>query len=152
MKERVIQVKNTLKNNNGLTLVEILAALVLLSIVLVAFMSFFTQSAKFTAHNYETLTAVQVGEDVVGQLRDEEDTALLEKIPCTNEELENREAIDFIKCESIVDYTTYNVLLFEMDGPTEGLKKVKIIIESLEGKGINKPEFETEMYFEASSL
>ena len=69
MEKRGIEMKKYLKNDNGLTLVEILAALVLLSIVLVAFMTFFTQSAKFTAHNHETLTAVQVSEQVIAKVR-----------------------------------------------------------------------------------
>ena len=46
-------------HEKGLTLVEILASIVILAIVLIAFMSFFTQSAKFTKFNDEKLTAVQ---------------------------------------------------------------------------------------------
>ncbi|MFD1030436.1 type IV pilus modification PilV family protein [Metaplanococcus flavidus] len=143
--------KKYLKNNSGLTLVEILAALVLLSIVLVAFMTFFTQSAKFTAHNHETLTAVQVAEDVVGQLREGEDSILSVGKICSAEDIENR-AFVFSSCENIDDYNDdYNILLFEMDGPTEGLKKVKVIVKSLDGRGINEPEFETEMYYEVGA-
>jgi type IV pilus assembly protein PilA len=61
--------KKYIQNNRGLTLVEILAALIILSLVFLAFMTFFTQSAKFTMHNKETLTAVQVAEDVVAEAR-----------------------------------------------------------------------------------
>ncbi|MGB6407875.1 MAG: prepilin-type N-terminal cleavage/methylation domain-containing protein, partial [Planococcus donghaensis] len=61
--------KRLIKNERGISLVEILAAVVILGIVLVSVMTFFTQSAKFTASNHETLTAVQVGEEVVAKVR-----------------------------------------------------------------------------------
>ena len=120
----MIQMKKHLKNNSGLTLVEILAALVLLSIVLVAFMSFFTQSAKFTAHNYETLTAVQVAEQVVAEVR-------TGTYPIS----------DTFKREG------YEIDLVIEDGP-ESLKLATITVISPEGAGINNPEFSTQMYFE----
>lgn len=119
--------KKHIKNNEGLTLVEILAALVLLSIVLVAFMSFFTQSAKFTAHNHETLTAVQVAEDVVAEVRT---GAYPESHTLSRGEY---------KIEIVIE-----------DGP-EDLKLATISVLSPEGAGINNPEFMTHMYFKEQS-
>ena len=58
------------KNEKGLSLVEVLAAVVILSIVLITFMNFFVQSAKHTKFNNEKLTAVQVAEDVVAKVRE----------------------------------------------------------------------------------
>src|SRR5690606_7901361 len=86
-----------IKNNKGLTLVEILAALVLLSIVLITFMSFFTQSAKFTAHNQETLTAVQIGEQAVSDIRGLEtifDIATAKKYEKKGNVLENEKSYE----------------------------------------------------------
>lgn len=118
--------KKILRNNEGLTLVEILAALVILGIVLVSFMSFFTQSAKFTAHNNEKLTAVQVAEEIVAEVRQG----------------------DFTENENLERYH-YTVDIEITQGPVN-LKKAEITVKSPEGAGINDPEFMTQMYFEES--
>lgn len=116
--------KKTIRNNKGLTLVEILAALVVLGIVLVSFMSFFTQSAKFTAHNDEKLTAVQVAEEIVAEVRQGD-------FP---------EDVNFDRYHYAVDIKI-------TEGPVNNLKKAFITVKSPEGAGINDPEFTTEMYF-----
>ena len=107
----------------GLTLVEILAALVILGIVLVSFMSFFTQSAKFTTFNYEKLTAVQVAEDVVANVR-----------------------------ENSLDYKTlypdYKIDVVRSDGPTKNLKHAKITVKAVAGTRKDEPGFTTEIYYE----
>lgn len=118
--------KSLMQNEKGLTLVEILAALVILGIVLVSVMSFFTQSAKFTTFNYEKLTAVQVAEDVVSNIRE--------------------------NGLSNPDYSTlypeYKIEIISSNGPTENLKRAKIKVKSVEGTRSNEPEFTTEMYYE----
>ncbi|WP_438311216.1 type IV pilus modification PilV family protein [Sporosarcina sp. FA9] len=110
----------------GVTLVEILATLVLLSIVLIGFFSFFTQSATFTKHNKEKLTAVQIAEDVVAKIRNSE-------YPDTNLEIK--------------DYSGYIVDIVIEDGPA-GLKKAEIKVETDTTTGIKGSSFTTEMYFE----
>lgn len=149
-----------LRNNSGLTLVEILAALVILSIVLVAFMSFFTQSAKFTAHNYEKLTAVQIAEDIVSIVRTDEEPDIEEP------DIENiciqmkskidgaKKSDDFKQVELNKDLVTVQDNCEEFDIKVTlskkliNLGKANILVKSASGKGINEPEFETEMYFE----
>ena len=136
-----------LVKQNGMTLVELLAAIALLGIVLITFMSIFTQSAKFSAHNQETLTAVQIAEQVVADVRD------LDGIPSLN-------GIGGYKLETgyIVDrdsYDHFDIKIMELeveivrpDKPERKmtLKKVIISVKAKPGIGINEPEFTTEMY------
>lgn len=53
------------RGNKGFTLIEVLAALVILSIVLLSFFSFFSQSALFTQKNRDKLTAVNLAQDTI---------------------------------------------------------------------------------------
>lgn len=57
--------KHPSKNKAGFTLIEVLAALVILSIILLSFFSFFSQSALFTQKNRDKLTAVNLAQDTV---------------------------------------------------------------------------------------
>lgn len=119
--------KNLMQNEKGLTLVEILAALVILGIVLVSVMSFFTQSAKFTSHNNEKLTNIQVAEEIIAEVR---------RGTYTSDKRFNK-----------------NEYLIEIDieaGPGD-LKLAIVTVNSPTGAGIDEPEFTTQMYFEASS-
>lgn len=61
--------KVILINTKGLSLIEILVALSLLSIVLITFFTFFIQSANYSNYNQSKLTAIDVGEKVVSELR-----------------------------------------------------------------------------------
>ncbi|TWT08388.1 type II secretion system protein [Planococcus sp. CPCC 101016] len=114
------------KNEKGLTLVEILAALVILGIVLVSFMSFFTQSAKFTTYNYEKLTAVQVAEDVISNVREK----------------------GLVSSDYRTRYPQYTIEIVSSNGPTPNLKRAIITVKSAQGTRSKQPEFKTEMYYE----
>lgn len=110
----------------GLSLVEVLATLVILGIVFITFFSFFTQSATFTKHNKEKLTAVQVAEDVVASVRNGA----------------YKVNSDFIKGD-------YKVTIVIENGPVNlKLKKAVITVKSLSKVGIKGSAFTTEMYFE----
>lgn len=114
-----------LQNEKGMTLVELLIAIVLLGIVLVSFMSFFTQSAKFTAHNNEKLTAVQVAEDVIAEVRQGN-----LNIPSSK-------------------YENYIVTIKVINGPLyTNLKKAIITVKSDSTRDLKNKDFVTEMYFE----
>lgn len=114
-----------LRNEKGMTLVELLIAIVLLGIVLVSFMSFFTQSAKFTAHNNEKLTAVQVAEDVIAEVRQGN-----LNIPSSK-------------------YENYIVTIKVINGPLyTNLKKAIITVKSDSTRDLKNKDFVTEMYFE----
>jgi prepilin-type N-terminal cleavage/methylation domain-containing protein len=59
------------KNPLGFTLIEILVTLVILSIVLLSFMSFFTQSSLFTQKNNEKLTAINLAQETVVTIKNQ---------------------------------------------------------------------------------
>ena len=134
--------KRQMQNERGLTLVEILAALVILGIVLVSVMSFFTQSAKFTASNHETLTAVQVGEEVVSKVRGIHSLMDLTKVP--EKFIGNENEIN-----SATLYSDYDIRV-KKKGDLVASKLQKVTITVLSKKNDSKPNsaFKTEMYIE----
>lgn len=137
------------QNEEGMTLVELLAAIVLLGIVLVAFMSFFTQSAKFTAHNHETLTAVQVAEEVVADVRNL--NAVIALKDTKNYKLKNNYIEDKTTYEQyVITVVEENLEVPSQSNPVQKLllKKAKVSVKSKPGYGINEPEFKTEMYLQ----
>lgn len=119
--------KRLMKNERGLTLVEILAALVILGIVLVSVMSFFTQSAKFTAHNYEKLTNVQIAEEVIAEIR-----------------------LGTYTSDKVFNKKNHLVEINIEVGP-EDLMLAVITVNSPPNAGIDDPEFTTQMYFKVPS-
>lgn len=56
-------------NEDGLTLIEILASLVIISIVLISFSTILLQAMKHTKYNEEKLTEVDIAEEVIGKIR-----------------------------------------------------------------------------------
>ena len=57
------------KNENGFTLVEVLASLTILFIVFISFFTVFTQSALFTRSNEETLQATNLANRAMDVMR-----------------------------------------------------------------------------------
>ncbi len=133
--------KKIIQNEKGMTLVELLAASALLGIVLLTFMTVFTQAAKFTAHNQETLTAVQVAEEVVADVRG---IGKIQDLLNANNSIQGNKLIDNYS------YSPYSVTVEERPAPDPKLKKAIITVKSAPGSGINEPEFKTEMYFKVS--
>ena len=126
--------KRYTNNDKGLTLIEILAAVVILSIVLVTFTNLFLQSAKHTKFNNEKLTAVQVAEDVVAKVR-------------ANEYKGKSVGQKF----SEIGYDGYEVSIEIKDGPSGvNLHKAIIKVNSSLDTGTKKSSFVTEMYYEDS--
>lgn len=56
-------------NDKGLTLIELLVSLALISIVIVTFLSFFSQSVLFSSKSEDKLTAVNIAEKVIAELK-----------------------------------------------------------------------------------
>lgn len=139
--------KNILNREHGMTLVELLAAIALLGIVLFTFMSIFTQSAKFSAHNQETLTAVQIAEQVVSDVRDLETVLTLINVgnyKKVGSFIEDKDTYDHF----VVKIAEEDVQVIRPDAPATALtlKKANISVKAKPGFGINEPEFKTEMY------
>ncbi len=61
--------KDMKQNEKGLTLIEVLASLVILSIILISFSSLLLQATKHTKFNKEKLTEVDIAEEVIGEIR-----------------------------------------------------------------------------------
>ena len=139
--------KKVLNKQNGMTLVELLAAIVLLGIVLFTFMSIFTQSAKFSAHNQETLTAVQIAEQVVADVRELKEVADLKNV-------KNYKLItDYIEDKKTYDNFEIKIRQEDVDISRAGrpvgslvLKKAKISVKAKPGVIVEDSEFSTEMY------
>jgi len=53
---------NNFKNNNGFTLIEVLASITILGIVLTVFLSFFSNSMTFSVKAEDKLTAINLAE------------------------------------------------------------------------------------------
>ena len=138
-----------LKNQNGMTLVEILAALTILSIVLISFTMIFLQSSYFTAHNKESLTMIQLGEEIVGDIRADYSFKNLVGIKKDGVEVDlTRPFINLNDGEYIYHppLTDYKVTINLKPGLISGyLKRAEIKITTVNS---NQKAFETEMYIE----
>lgn len=123
-------------NAKGLSLVEVLASIVILTIVLISFSNLFLQSAKHTKFNKEKLTAVQVAEDVVAKIR-------------IGEYSDEIVGSDF----PVSGYPGYKVTIKIESGPSGvNLNKAVITVSSNSETGIKKSSFKTEMYFEYNEV
>ncbi|WP_066292820.1 type IV pilus modification PilV family protein [Bacillus sp. FJAT-29937] len=127
-----------LKNEKGLTLIEILVAITLLSIVLITFFTIFIQSAKFTHYNKEKLTAIDVGEKVVGDIRNLSSyKQLLQK----GYRLEN--GVFYVNDTT---YAEYKVKIEIKEIISSKLRRIKIDVTSIPQSNIADSFFTTEMY------
>lgn len=59
-----MNLNQTLKKQNGFTLIEILASIIILSIILITFFSFFSQSINFSKANEEEYAAIHLAEQI----------------------------------------------------------------------------------------
>lgn len=74
---------NRLNNNNGLTLLEVLASIVILSIVVVSFLSLFPQMSLFNEKTKENLDAVTIAKELLVEMKSARYTAIISE-PLTN--------------------------------------------------------------------
>jgi len=123
---------------SGLTLVEVLASLVILTIVFISFFAFFTQSATFTKHNKEKLSAVDIAESVVADIRHYKNISKLIEF--------SRNAAG--EYENTTSYPGFKVKIEENNGPVDSLTKAIISVETDTDIGVKGSSFTTEMYFE----
>ena len=64
--------KKKFNNQSGFTLLEVLAAITILSIVLITFFSFFSQGILFSSKNEDKIVAVNLARDVLGVIKTNE--------------------------------------------------------------------------------
>lgn len=116
-----------LHNQKGLTLVEVLLSIVLLTIVLTSFAGFFSQSAMFVKKNEEKLSTSQTAQQIVN---------LIEVNLSRSQLTANAECADFIctvdetALEALTGQTINSLYNISADftGSIEGLVKVKVTI------------------------
>lgn len=136
--------KRLIQNERGISLVEILAAVVILGIVLISVMTFFTQSAKFTANNHDTLTAVQVGEEVVAKVRGVKSLTDLTK---PTEDFTGNAT----KITSGTMHPSYTITIEKTQGVVKSkLQKVRIVVLAKENASKPESAFTTEMFYEVN--
>jgi|GEM_PF-6577991 len=136
--------KRLIQNERGISLVEILAAVVILGIVLVSVMTFFTQSAKFTASNHETLTAVQVGEEVVAKVRGVRSLTDLTVSP-------QKFTGNATKVTSTTLHPEYTITIEKTQGVVKSkLQKVRIVVLAKNNASKPNSAFTTEMFYEVN--
>ncbi|MBW8350214.1 type II secretion system GspH family protein [Bacillus sp. IITD106] len=58
-------------NNKGLTLIELLASIVILSIVIVSFLHFFSQAMLFTGKAEDRMTSINIAEKVLQSVKND---------------------------------------------------------------------------------
>jgi prepilin-type N-terminal cleavage/methylation domain-containing protein len=118
-----------LDNQNGLTLLEVLLSIVLLTIVLTSFAGFFSQSAMFVKKNEDKLSTSQTAQQIVNLIEVNITKSMLQA--------------EFDKCESPCVITLFETDLETLTGLSikspynisaeftqsiEGLVKVKVAI------------------------
>ncbi|EGA88719.1 hypothetical protein GPDM_13986 [Planococcus donghaensis MPA1U2] len=136
--------KRLIKNESGISLVEILAAVVILGIVLVSVMTFFTQSAKFTANNHDTLTAVQVGEEVVAKVRE---VKSLTELTGSQQKFTGNAT----KVTSGTLHPEYTITIEKTQGVVKSkLQKVRIVVLAKNNASKPNSAFTTEMFYEVN--
>lgn len=123
-----------LKEEHGMSLVEVVASIVLITIILLSFFSFFINSAKHTKYNEEKLSSIEIAENIIGIIRSN---------PASYSTNVNNKKFESSKVPS--DYIAYITIV---NGPNDLLKKAKIEVKPSIGKGIKKSPFTTYIYYE----
>lgn len=127
------------QNEQGLTLIEVIASLVIISIVLISFLGLLLQSTKHTKYNKDKLTEVDVAEQVVADLRESK---------C--EQLEGKEySIDY-KVALTCDANHKEGSVGE-EGLPENLKRAIITVTTKSPSNEKKSPFATETYYKVDT-
>ncbi|WP_138415505.1 type II secretion system protein [Aquibacillus sediminis] len=69
---------------DGFTLVELLAAMTILGIVLIAFIPFFSQHANFVRITEDELTAINLADKVAQEMKENADSSFFVQASCDN--------------------------------------------------------------------
>jgi len=117
--------KTIIQNHKGFSLIEVLAAIVILTIVLTSFIGFFSQSIILSTQTEDELTAVNVAEKVLTEIKEEES-----QIDALNRSTFTENNRDYFPIITVIDDNDHAELENELD-----LQQVKIeVFESLENR------------------
>lgn len=149
--------QETPNKQNGMTLVEILAAILIMSLVLITFMALFIQSAKYTAHNRETLTSVEIAENIIGKVRLSDDLTGLGALKDGDEVVTSEAALTNTNGSKIevveAGNSDYEVFLKVEDflvGSSK-LKRIEVKVKSKNPTVNQSKPFVTEIFLEVNS-
>lgn len=120
--------KINLKNMDGFSLIEVVAAIAILSFVLITLLSLLLQGVKHTKFNEEKLTEVDIAEEIVGEIRSGKEIAALRS--------------------PNADYGFYTVEIVSSPGPNEYLCKANVSVLSDSNAKQKQSSFITEIYYE----
>ncbi len=109
--------QKTIKNEQGLTLIEVLASIVLLSIVIVSFLSLFPQITNFNKSTEENLQAAATAKEVRVLVKEEIESmdSFPSKLSFTNERILNDGFYSYIG-----KYNDFEVVIELQDQPFVG--------------------------------
>lgn len=147
--------QETPNKQNGMTLVEILAAILIMSLVLITFMALFIQSAKYTAHNRETLTSVEIAENIIGKMRLSEDLNGLgalkkdDSVVTSEAALTNGGKIEVVEGGNS-DYEVFLIVKDFLVGSSK-LKRIEVEVKSKNPTVNQSKPFSTKIFLEVSS-
>ena len=72
--------KNHIRNENGMTLLELLLSMAILLIIFTVFFQFFSQTALFTMKNEEKIKAINIARETISEIKELSDKdAIIEK-------------------------------------------------------------------------
>lgn len=125
------------KDERGITLIELIASIVILSIILISFFPMLIQSAKFTEFNEEKLTAVAVAEEVVAEIRFLKNPQELESMGYSFQ------GTEYIDVESYEDFEVK--VTFKDQSVSPNLRGAIVTVSPTSGERVRKP-FITEIY------
>ncbi len=109
--------QKTIKNEQGLTLIEVLASIVLLSIIIVSFLSLFPQISNFNKSTEENLQAAATAKEVRVLVKEEIESmdSFPSKLSFTNERILNDGFYSYIG-----KYNDFEVVIELQDQPFVG--------------------------------
>lgn len=120
-------------NTQGMTLVEILAAITILSIILVTIIGFFTQAAAYTARNERKTVAISVAQGAMNYIQQENFDKLKEETTTSNTPILKIDTTDEIK--ALLDEPTIaeNILKDTMINNVSFKDKLHIYVVDYDG-------------------
>ena len=145
-----------LKNENGLTLVETIAGVVLISVVLVSFFQFFTKAATFNSVNNTNIQASNVAREYTVNVTDTYMGKTLQDLQSTYNFIKITDSstnkVFYKQTSKKEPYIIETIIYEQIDSPNayRALRPAKISVwkEKMEGK----PESESFTYHEGEVL
>jgi Tfp pilus assembly protein PilV len=135
------------KNQQGLTLIEVLLSIIILFIILTSFIGFFTQSAIFSKKNEHKLGAVQTAQKVINLIEISLTKQMLQYdsiIDSTGQVMNGTHSLSKTEIENYIDETIdpeYDVNAIITNNSTENLIQFKVTVKDLNDPSNNSKTY-----------